>query len=168
MVPSNCPGSRMFRPPQLLRQSKKSVKQMSVWQAMVWRLLGPRGALFPMPANCAVSLTLPTAARTRWACRSSAARPAACHRLHARGGPAPVGGRRCRRAGHGGRVRAVRSLAPPPAGLKGPPDAQDAKVLVLRGFAERLGPDATRQIEHELEQQKLEGKIDSQALMRGW
>jgi hypothetical protein len=55
-----------------------------------------------------------------------------------------------------------------PSELRARPDAQDAKVLVLRGFAQRLlGADAPDQIEHELEQQKRDGKIDSQALMRG-
>ena len=45
---------------------------------------------------------------------------------------------------------------------------EDAAVLVLRNFAPRLiGDDACDQIEHELETQLRDGKIDKQALMRG-
>lgn len=43
-----------------------------------------------------------------------------------------------------------------------------AGILVLRRFAQTLiGEDAPAQIEHELELQKKNGKIDTQALMRG-
>ena len=45
---------------------------------------------------------------------------------------------------------------------------QGAGILVLREFAQRLmGEDAPEHIEHELELQKKNGKIDSKALMRG-
>jgi hypothetical protein len=47
------------------------------------------------------------------------------------------------------------------------PEVEDAKVLVLRGFAQRLlGEDACDHIEHELQTQYINGKLDKKKLSR--
>ena len=52
--------------------------------------------------------------------------------------------------------------------LQGVGGQEDAAVLVLRRFVQRLmGEHAVDEVEHELELQMQQGKIDTQALMRG-